>query len=431
MFEQPTRFGPELRRMRLAVDMTLESLAQRVHFSKSHLSKVERGRQRPSPELVRLCDAALGASGALVSLAPRRAPVAPPTHTSNTTDDEVWSMRLSPDGASWFQPLPRRDVVAGAAASVVRLGLGAPRPAEDLEGTTVLETYTSLFAQYRKLGQAAGPEVLLPALIAQTHTLRSLAQYSGPRTRKGLLKLASRYAEYIGWLVQETGDDTSALWWTQRAVDMASVGGDQDLAAYALVRRALITLYRGDGDETVALAQQAQKGRLPPRIVGLAAQREAQGHALSGDYASCMRCLDRARVLLAVRPSDKASPVIGTTNLTDPVAMVTGWCLYDLGRPRQAAEVLDEQVAALPTDALRSHARYGLRQALAHAAARDVDRACDVAGPLLGTTISVGSATVATDLDRLERTLARHARNASVRDLAPKLTAALHTFRTQ
>ncbi len=431
MFEQPTRFGPELRGMRLAAGMTLESLAQRVHFSKGHLSKVERGQQRPSPELARLCDAALEAGGALVSLVPGRAPVTPPAQTSSTTDDEVWSMHLSPDGASWFQPLPRRDVVAGAAASVVRLGLGAPRPAEELKATTVLEAYASLFAQYRKLGQAAGPEVLLPALIAQTHTLRSLAQRSGPRTRDGLLRLASRYAEYIGWLVQETGDDASALWWTQRAVDMAAAGGDHDLAAYALVRRALITLYRGDGAETVALAQQAQTGGLPPRIRGLASQREAQGHALAGDYDACMRCLDRARELLAVPSADKLSPVLGTTSLTDPVAMVTGWCLYDLGRPRQAAETLDEQVAGLPVGALRSHTRYGLRQALAHAAAGDVDRACDVAGPLLGTTVSVGSATVATDLGRLERTLARHSRNASVRVLAPELTAALRAVRTR
>ncbi|CAM5297738.1 helix-turn-helix domain-containing protein [Streptomyces abikoensis] len=431
MFEQPTRFGPELRRMRLAAAMTLESLAQRVHFSKGHLSKVERGQQRPSPELARLCDAALEAGGALVSLVPGRAPVTPPPHTSGMTDDEVWSMRLSPDGTSWFQPLPRRDVMAGAAASVVRLGLGAPRPAEDVKGTTLLEAYTSLFAQYRKLGQAAGPEVLLPVLITQTHTLRSLAQHSGPRTREGLLKLASRYAEYIGWLVQETGDDTSALWWTQRAVEMAAAGGDRDLAAYALVRRALITLYRGESGETVALAQQAQKGGLPPRIRGLAAQREAQGHALSGDHDACMRCLDRARVLLSGHPGDEGSPVIGTTSLTDPVTMVTGWCLYDLGRPRQAAEVLGEQVAGLPADALRSQARYGLRQALAHAAGGDVERACDVAGPLLRTTVSVGSATVATDLARLERTLARHARNASARGLAPELSAALRAIRTQ
>ena len=54
------------------------------------------------------------------------------------------------------------------------------------------------------------------------------------------------------------GDDQGALWWTERAVTLAAAGGDHDLAAYALVRRALVTLYHGDGPRTVGLAQQAQ-----------------------------------------------------------------------------------------------------------------------------------------------------------------------------
>ncbi|GHA39063.1 hypothetical protein GCM10010372_44060 [Streptomyces tauricus] len=48
----------------------------------------------------------------------------------------------------------------------------------------------------------------------------------------------------MGWLVQETGDERAALWWTQRAVDLAAASGDQALADYALVRRALVTLHR-------------------------------------------------------------------------------------------------------------------------------------------------------------------------------------------
>ncbi|WP_435885325.1 hypothetical protein [Streptomyces tauricus] len=55
----------------------------------------------------------------------------------------------------------------------------------------------------------------------------------------------------MGWLVQETGDERAALWWTQRAVDLAAAGGDQAPAGYALVRRALITLYRGSKCRTL------------------------------------------------------------------------------------------------------------------------------------------------------------------------------------
>src|SRR5581483_9483681 len=107
--------------------------------------------------------------------------------------------------------------------------------------------------------------------------------------------LAARYAEYTGWMAQESGSEKSALWWTQRAVQMASAAGDNDLVGYAAVREALITLYGERSRDTVELAQRAQQ-QLPPRLRSLASQREAQGHALAGDYDACMRSLDRARI---------------------------------------------------------------------------------------------------------------------------------------
>jgi hypothetical protein len=105
--------------------------------------------------------------------------------------------------------------------------------------------------------------------------------------------------------------------------------------------------------------------------------------------------------------------------------MIRGWCLYDLGRPRAAAEVLDQQLPQIPREAVRTRVRFGVRRALAHAAAGEVDHACQLSGALLDDAITIGSATVATDLRKLARTLSRHPRNASMRCLAPKLGTAL------
>ncbi|NGO72658.1 helix-turn-helix domain-containing protein [Streptomyces boncukensis] len=430
MDQQPTRFGPELRRRRLEAGLTLSGLAALVHYSKGQLSKVERGLKTPSPQLARLCDTALSADGALADLIPlHRAPEPPgngvPTarKPEDATEGEAWLMHLSAEGPSWFQPVDRRTLMAaGAAGAASVVPLGAVRPVGPVphpDDTTVLSAARSLFDQYRRLGQSTGPQLVLPPLIAQTHSLRQLASRSGPRTRHRLLALASRYAEYIGWLVQESGDDRGALRWTDHAVQLAEAGGDRDLAAYALVRRALVTLYRDDAAQTVELARRAQETGRPPRIRGLAAQREAQGHALAADYDACMRCLDRARELLT-RESDEGSgaPVIGTTALPDPVAMITGWCLYDLGRPREAATVLDRETARLPADALRSQARYGLRRALAHAAAGETDHACTLTEALVPATDAVSSATVAADLRRLARAFTRRPSPAT-RALAP------------
>ena len=328
-------------------------------------------------------------------------------------------------GQSWFQPVNRRQLMAAGVVSIPGMGLGKPGGSPNLQGPALLDVLRSLFHQYRQIGQIAPSGLLLPVLIAQTHVLRQLSMSAAPQMRQDLLILGSRYAEYVGWLAQETGDEQAALWWTRRAVDLATEGGAHHFAMYGLVRHALVTLYRNDAEQTIALAKRAQTSKTPMRIRGLAVQREAQGHALMGDYGACMRRLDRARRLLASDEAGLDMPIVGTTNLADPAEMVRGWCLYDLGRPRLAAEVIDSQMSQVPPQALRTRVRYGARRALAYAAAGDVEHACHLTGELLDSAIMLSSATIATDLRRLEWTLSRHPKNASVRSVAPGLGTAL------
>ncbi|MEU8102225.1 helix-turn-helix transcriptional regulator [Nonomuraea muscovyensis] len=424
MVQEPLSFGRELRRRRLAVGLTLTNLSKLVHYSKGQLSKVERGLKAPSRELARLCDTTLDAGGELAALAPIR-----PTNTETTkahdSGEEVWVMQLSGDGRSSFQALNRRQMLTMGVASIAGMSIGLPTTTVSAD-TTLLGLSRTLFDHYRQLGQVAGPSLLLPTLIAQTHSLQKLSSRTRPPTREGLLRLASRYAEYTGWMMQEAGNDEAALWWTQQAIDLAAAGGDGDMAAYGHVRRALVTLYRDDAVQTVALARQAQASRVPPRIRGLAAQREAQGHAIAGDYDACMRSLDRARALLALHPQQSNTPIIGTMNLPDPVGMIEGWCLYDLGRPQAAAETMGRQMPLIPTQALRTQVRYGMRHALAHAMAGEIEKACHLTGQILGNAMAVSSATIAQDMRALARTLARHPKNPAVRELAPELGVALH-----
>ncbi|MFC8065918.1 helix-turn-helix domain-containing protein [Streptomyces sp. NPDC057293] len=419
---QPSNgFGEELRKRRLAAGLSLTSLSGAVHYSKAQLSKVERGIKAPSRDLARLCDAALGADGGLIALVIGTTGDTPSEPATGRFNQEDWIMRLSPDSRSGFQPVGRREVMSAGVASLMTWRSDGPGPVSPAAGAAMLETSRSLFTHYRRLGQTVEPGLLLPVLIAQTHTLRELSAQSDATTRGQLLALGSRYAEYVGWLVQETGDERAALWWTQRAVELAAAGGDQALAGYALVRRALVTLYRDDAQQTVALARRAQSGALPPRIRGLAAQREAQGHALAGDHSACLSALDRARVFLNRSDSGSDEPVIGTMHLPDPVGMVTGWCLVDLGRPREAGTELDRQLALVGDDAVRTHVRYGVRRALAYASAGEIDHACALVAPLLDSVEAVRSATVTTDLRRLARVLARHSDHPEVRRLGPRM----------
>ncbi|MEX3106809.1 XRE family transcriptional regulator [Streptomyces sp. V2] len=418
MLEETRDFGQELRTRRLAARWSLQQLGLRVHYSKGYLSKVERGLTPPTPELARLCDSELKADGALAALVPRR-------HTGPSVpvpgnDDEVWLMRLSKDGPSSFQPVTRRGLIAAGAASVLTLHPGAPAPAQE-GAETVLDVSRALFDQYRRLGQASGPAGVLPPLIAQIHTLEQFAKQGGTRGRQPLLRLAARYAEYAGWMAQESGDDTAAIWWTDRSVHLADAGADPVLATYAQVRRSLVSLYRGDVTEAADLAVLALHSAAPLRVRGLAAQHLAQARAVAGDHAGCLRSLDQARDLLAADAADPGQPVLGASHVPDVVSMFTGWCLYDLGRAREAAELFDRETARIPPHAYRTRARYGVRRALAHAVAGEIDHACLIAADLLPSVRLVHSATVSADLRRLTRVLRRHARNRSVRDLMPHL----------
>ncbi|HEU5333581.1 MAG TPA: helix-turn-helix transcriptional regulator [Actinocrinis sp.] len=426
-----TLFGTELRRKRTEAGLSLAGLAALVHYSRSHLSKVETGAKPPSTDLARRCDSILACDGRLAALAsPRPAGPAP---RPGPEGDDVWVLSLEEDGTSGFRPVSRRQLLA--AGGIAGLGLAPRRPGRPPSapgpagGPDTMEGFRAIFDRLRGLGQTLGPALLVPTLVAQTHALRSFAEAAGARDRQAGLSLAARYAEYTGWMAQEAGDETRAVWWTDQAVSFAAAAGEHDMAAYALVRRGLIALYRHDAAQTVDLARRAQRATNDRRIRGLAAQREAQGLALAGDYDGCARALDRAARLLDAAAADHGTPAacVGSTNVADPVGAATGWCLFDLGHTARAAEVLRRECARIPDHAHRAGARFGARLSLALAAGGEIEEACAVADGVLDRCAHIDSATIRVDLRALGRELNRWHAKPEVRDIRLRITEQLST----
>jgi hypothetical protein len=417
----PDQLGPRLRALRVHKGLSLTTLARRIYYTKGYLSRVETGRQTPSPEFVRRYEAELGVTGGLVVPREEAGPTTAPEVVGG--GEEVWVMTMTPSGSA-FTSVGRREALLGGAALLA--GMVSVRHSGASGGDQVRQ-HRLLFDTTRELGQTTSPSVVLPMLVGQAQALRRLSGRTSARQAGELALLAARTAEFAGWMAQEDGDDRAALWWTDRAVEVARAAGDEYVASYALVRRALITLNHGDFATTIELARQARsRPGIPARVRGLAAQREAQGHALAGDYDTCMRALDEAGSLLRDRGAEQPDgPVIGTSHVSDPVAVVTGWCLHDLGRPRQAAEILDREVARIPASAVRARTRFGARRALAHAASGELEHACDLAREIIGNLAHVESATIRADMVKLARTLRRWHGNEHVRALDPALTAAL------
>jgi transcriptional regulator with XRE-family HTH domain len=409
--------------------MSIGELARRINYSKGYLSRIENDLQRPTPMLARLCDHLLDTGGELFSSI--RAASAPEPVTSGEgraerggdLDDDLVVLAFD-DRELRVQWLPRPTLIAGRGFFGDPLVRGS-RPRTDPATVDVLWT---AFKGLRVLGTMTSPVVVLGQTITQLNSARMLARDSEEPVRGELRLLSSRLAEYAGWMTQEAGDEAGALRWTERAVGLAEAGQDPRLASFALYRRAELAMYRFDAIGTIELARRAQLDPAAgPRILGLAAQCEAQGHALAGDHEAYQVAIDRAAELLAMpEPDPDPGPPLGSNSVADQVPLVAGWSLCELGRPAEAAALLDEHVAAIPPTARRARTRFGARRALAHAQNGDVDTACAVLRDVLTDAAHVDSATIRIDLRQLSRILRRWHGHEAVRELQPELMTLLH-----
>jgi transcriptional regulator with XRE-family HTH domain len=397
-------FGSLLRECRGAAGISMGELAKRVNYSKSYISKIENDLKPPNAMLARICDGVLDAGGALIEAA----------HAANA--------RVK--AAAVPGSLDRRRVLAGTGALLGIALAGGPRPVLD-DG--VVAGLRASFEQLRALGMRTSPAVVLESLVAQTHTVHALARGHAEPVRSRLLLLAARMAEYTGWLSQEAGHEQDALSWTRHAAELGRAGGDQEIASYAYVREAGLALYRQDPIATIELARQAQRtGRPDSRTFGLAARREAQGHALAGDRDAFERALDRAAGPLYASTVDTTDyPVLGST-APDPLALARGWSLADLGRAGESAALLGDELTRVPAANHRTRARFGARRSLALALDGEIDESCRTLTATLDDVARVDSATVRTDLRELARCLSRWRSHHAVREVYPELSRVLH-----
>ena len=422
----PGTFGAFLREQRIAAGLSLAGLSATVHYSKSLISKIENGARPPTVEFARRCDAALGARGALAGLAAARGLVSPLTAVPEQ------GAAASPPGdafgyfEAWLRELRAAAGVSATGATSLTSrarGTGLPASIARLPGPVALE---GTFKLVREFGRSASPGSVLPLAVALLYAVRSETRLADGGERAHLLRLGARVAMFAGWMAQEAGDDRAAAHWSDLAASLAEADGDTSFADYARVRKALIALYRGDAGSAVALAAATRaRSGADPLVRGLAAQREAQGYALAGDERACMTALETAASFALSPVGGDDERWFGSAAVPDMTELVTGWCQYDLGRPAEAAASLEAGLRRVPEGASRSRARFAVRQALAQAAGRDLDQACDTVARTLPALLRTDSATIRTDVSALSRQLGRWRSHPAVRELQPAITMVL------
>ncbi|QXV56603.1 helix-turn-helix domain-containing protein [Amycolatopsis sp. TNS106] len=344
-------FGVELARLRARREWTVRELARRANVSQGQICNLESGRRNPTSAAAAACDAALGAGGTLIEL--------------------VETARHNAPGDG---PVELDPVIAG---------------------------YRRILEELKDIGRSAGPRFVDTSLRSIARILTETAARADADGRDEIWLLASKFAEYTGWMTQEAGNPAGALHWTELAVRWGANGGDETMAAYALVRKAFIAEHRGDAATAIKLACQASSHPAATSLIRAhAARREAQCHASAGDYGACQAALERSRD--HARQDNKHEARWGPRIDNGNPRLIEASCMASLRRFEHAADLFAIELERHPSYPHNSNSRtrFTVRQATAMAGINHLDQACHVIEALLPTIRKLDSATIRADLGR-------------------------------
>ncbi|WP_128981192.1 helix-turn-helix domain-containing protein [Streptomyces roseicoloratus] len=292
----PGDFGVVLATLRARRGWSVRELARRANVSDGQICNLESGLRNPTPAVAAACDAAFGAGGELAELA-----------------------------------APRRRGV----------------PAEEVvEAGPVVAGYERVLRELKDIGRSTGPRFVTASLKSILRILTDAGPLAVGEERAEIWRLASTFAEYTGWMAQEAGNPAEALRWTNTAVRWGARGGDETVAAYALVRRAFIAQHRGDSGAAIGFADQAAAHpAADPVIRAQAARRAAQAHARRGDAEACREALARFGSHTAEAVGGR-SPHWGPRAENGNPRLIAASCMLSLGRFELAADLFDAELSA-------------------------------------------------------------------------------------
>ena len=223
--------------------------------------------------------------------------------------------------------------------------------------------------------------------------------------RQRLLGLQALYAEFYGWLHEETADLREAVRWTTRALRLGQAAEDRDIVAYCYVRLSQLAEADEDPDEVIGLARAAERERaIAPRVRALALQQEARGRASAGDERAW-----QARIDDAVAALELAEPTVGEEYA------VGGWFdathlevqraagLLRLGRVGEAITQYERVRPRWGDVCLWQQGVHTARLAVAHARRAEYDHAATLGRQALSMARRSDSALVTQELRHLHR----------------------------
>ncbi|MGH3803483.1 MAG: helix-turn-helix domain-containing protein, partial [Pseudonocardiaceae bacterium] len=270
-----------LRHVRTEAGLSLRELGKRCHHDYSRLSRMETGEHLGDPALLAEIDRILGAGGLLTVLRaaaelpsdPAGPVVAAPAVGMGHGGDGaavMLEMRMA-GGRSVRMSIPRREfgqlLATGALGALFPAGVLNLDDADRLitvmaqpsrVDPQVIGYFDRLLTEHYTADRILGPHQLLSPVMAQLDMLDLLRKHARPPVAEQLLRVLARYGEFVGWLWQDVGDVSAAIYWSDRATQWAQSAGDYQMAAYLLFRKGSIAYLADDANTVIELAASAQ-----------------------------------------------------------------------------------------------------------------------------------------------------------------------------
>jgi transcriptional regulator with XRE-family HTH domain len=286
------RLGAELQKSRLAQNLTLQALSDRIGYSLQHVSQVEHGRGTVNEAFLRACEAELDTHEALLRLLPDVILEHARVRSARTAARRSAGIHRKPE--DHMDPISRRGLADAGAAAVLGLP-GGPGAASDVD-PLLPEHSERLLAILGAHDAAHGPHQMLDIARRELRLIGEHRRVARGELRIALMRIEARWTVYAAWLCQDTGDRRSQSALLERALHLAREADQPDLIAWTRARQAQWS----DAPRAICLAETGLRTpRADAHTRALCALRAAHAHALLGDHQATKRLLGKARRLAA------------------------------------------------------------------------------------------------------------------------------------
>ncbi|GAA0662479.1 hypothetical protein GCM10010193_12240 [Kitasatospora atroaurantiaca] len=284
----------------------------------------------------------------------------------------------------------------------------------------------AIMPSHYKAANLFGSRHALDPVERHVRSIDRLQEHTAGPVRDDLLTLGARIAEFLGWLHQDLGDFTQATYWSDRAMEWSQETGDDLMTSYVLFRKSNQATARRNPQQAVSLARAAQRvSGVTPRIRALAAQQEAQGHALMGNPKFAQTKFDEAYELATAPDEPEDDDALDTAYCTPTyVEMQRANCWIELGDPQRAARVFEAELAVLPQVYRNDQGVYLSRLARAYATAGEPEQGAAAADRALSIALDTESARAIGELAAAGQSLLKWRDVPAVAAFSDRLTLA-------